>query len=104
MYNSYIRHFEFDPAKDTSNRQKHGIGLSDAIRLWDGPHVVMWAKMIRKEKRFLIVGRLGSKTYVAVFTLRKGRIRLISVHRADKKLERFYEEKKKQEDDFSKGI
>ncbi len=104
MYNSYIRLFEFDPTKDTSNKEKHGIGLEDAVRLWDVPHVLMWAKKIKKEKRFLIVGRLGVKVYTAVFTLRAGKIRIISCHRADSKLERLYEEKKKQENDFSKGI
>lgn len=85
--------FEFDIKKDEINQKKHGVSLDFAKSLWTITHVIVPAKNLSDEERFLIIGKIKSKVYVAVFLLRKGVIRIISCHRADKKLERFYYEK-----------
>ena len=85
--------FEFDLHKNEVNIDKHGVSLEEAKSLWSGTHIIIPAKNVKDEQRFFIIGKLGSKVYVAIFTEREGTIRLISCHRADKKLERYYYEK-----------
>ena len=81
--------FEFDPAKSAANRDKHGIDFVEAQALWYGtasvrplPHA--------GEDRLLRVSRIGLKIWAAVFTMREGRVRLISVRRARREEEADY--------------
>lgn len=86
-----MEHFEFDPAKSDLNKERHGVDLEWAQGLWDVTHIVIPAKNVIGESRFLILAKIGKKCYVAVFTRRGEAIRLISCHRADRRLERIYE-------------
>ena len=65
-----MEHFEFDPAKSRLNEERHGVDLEWAQGLWDVTHVIIPAKNVIGEG-----------------------IRLISCHRADRRLERIYENK-----------
>ncbi len=85
--------FEYDYRKDLENKNKHGIKLTEAEKLWDKNHVIIPAKNILGEARWAVLGELKNRIYVCIFTLRNGVIRLISCHKADKKLERIYYEK-----------
>ncbi len=85
--------FDFDENKNQINISKHGIGLNDACGLWLVSHITVPAKNISGESRYFIIGKIKSKIYVAVYTIRNESIRIISCHRADKKLERYYYEK-----------
>jgi hypothetical protein len=95
--------FEFDPEKNRRNLERHGVDLEWAQRLWDGDFVITEARPVLDETRFSILARIESKCYVAVFTMRDEVVRLISCHRADRRLERIYEseieERKKGEAD-----
>ncbi|MEK7234051.1 MAG: BrnT family toxin [Elusimicrobiota bacterium] len=51
------------------------------------------AKNVIGESRFLIIAKIAGKCFAAVFTRRGEGIRLISCHRADRRLERIYENK-----------
>lgn len=82
--------FEFDSRKSQLNKQRHGVDLEWAKALWDVTHVIIPAKHVVGENRFLILGKIGGKCYAAVFTRRGEAIRLISCHRADRRLERIY--------------
>ena len=73
--------FEYDPAKSAANRDKHGIDFVQAQVLWDGTGAVKPVPHVG-EKRLMRVGRIGLKVWAAVFTMRDGRVRLISVRRA----------------------
>ena len=84
---------ECDPGKNAKNLAKHGISLEDAERLWQGSHIIIPAKNVNDEARYFIIGRIQTRIYVAIFTFREGAARVISCHRADKKLERYYHEK-----------
>ena len=101
-YNCYTnkrRRFDYDPEKSRLNVERHGVDLHWARRLWDATHVVVPAKCVTGERRFLILARVERKCYAAVFTMRGQTVRLISCHRADKRLERTYEDKIRSEKD-----
>ena len=84
--------FEFDPRKSERNEELHGVSLDWAQSLWDQNHLIIPAKSVAGEAREMILARVEREFYVAVFTMRKGAIRLISCHRADARLERLYED------------
>ncbi|MCB1358830.1 MAG: BrnT family toxin [Maritimibacter sp.] len=76
--------FEYDPAKSAGNAEKHGIDFEAAQEIWsDGIAVVVDARSVT-EPRSIIIGRIGAKLWTAVFTMREGKVRIISVRRARK--------------------
>lgn len=94
-----MEHFEFDPAKDRLNKERHGVDLAWAQQLWDETHVIIPAKNVAGESRYLILAEVDAKCYAAVFTRRGGTIRIISCHRADRRLEKKYETHAKVQED-----
>lgn len=82
--------FEFDPVKSAANREKHGIDFVEAQALW-----AVWAIEVPAnwpgEPRFLRIAPIGPRLWVAVFTLRSGRVRIISARRAREKEQEAYE-------------
>ncbi len=84
--------FEYDPDKSQKNEARHGIDFEWAQELWKTRHVIVPAKKVRGEYRHFILARIDDRLYVAVFTRRGTAVRLISCHKADKRLERIYEE------------
>jgi uncharacterized DUF497 family protein len=81
--------FEFDPNKSALNRECHGIDFFEAQELWAADHVVFPSKDAREDRQIL-VAKLGGLVYIAIFTMRGPRVRLISCHRADGRWERIY--------------
>ena len=86
--------FEFDPVKSAANRDKHGIDFLAAQAMWgvggierDLAHPV--------ETRIMRIGIVQDKVWSAVFTPRRGKIRLISVRRARKDEVEEYERSEK---------
>lgn len=74
--------FEFDPAKNESNRRKHGVGL-DEFRGFDSmAAVIPDTRADYGEERFSAFGTIAGLGYNLVFTPRTGRLRLISFRRA----------------------
>ncbi len=86
-----MEHFQFDPRKGQLHKERHGVDLEWAQGLWDLTHIIIPAKDVTGERRYLIRAKIGSQCYAAVFTRRGEAIRLISCHRADRRLERIYE-------------
>jgi uncharacterized protein len=87
--------FEFDPAKSASNRIKHGIDFVEAQAIWDDRNATTGPGGDTGEVRLLRTGRSGKRIWTACFTLRDGRVRLISVRRARKDEETDYEARRK---------
>jgi uncharacterized protein len=85
--------FEWDPAKNASNRRKHGISLEEAAAVFDDPNWVEWvcSDPSDGEERFMIVGRLGWKLVSVVYTERGDQIRLISAREANRNERRAYD-------------
>ena len=77
---------EFDPAKDASNMEKHGISLSRAVDL-DNAVVVVDDRFT--EQRFRIYGQIDGIWHCAAVTIRGQMVRVISLRRArDKEVRR----------------
>ena len=74
--------FEFDPLKSAANLAKHGIDFEEAQALWDDEALTVTAAKTEEEPRWLAVGRIGRRHWTAVYTLRDGAVRIISVRRA----------------------
>ena len=82
--------FEFDPEKNRLNKLRHGLDFHDAQYLWKADHFVIEVES-RGESRSAILGMIHEEHYVAIFTMRGQNVRLISFHRADKRLVKIYE-------------
>ena len=84
--------FEFDPRKSQSNREKHGIDFVAAQAIWEDPALLEIPARTLDEPRWLVIGRIGSKHWSAVITLRGQAIRLISVRRSRPEEIQLYEQ------------
>lgn len=86
--------FEFDPAKSASNKDKHGIDFVEARLLWrDDYGLTIMAKQV-DEGRLALIAKMQEKLWLAVYTMRHGRIRIISVRRARQNERQYYEDHK----------
>jgi len=74
-------YFEFDTRKSDSNKAKHGIDFVEAQALWKSKHVLLGAKDAL-EKRYMIIGRIGTQHWSAIITYRGVIIRIISVRKS----------------------
>jgi uncharacterized protein len=84
--------FEWDAAKSESNREKHGITLEAASALWAGA-VLELESYYPQETRKLAIGKIGGRYWTIIFTLRGGKIRLISARRSRENEKALYHEK-----------
>lgn len=87
--------FEWDDDKDKLNLQKHGIGFSLAVRIFDGP-VLTWVddRSDYGETRYHSIGQIeGIAVLAVIHTDRSGRTRLISARPANRSERRRYDEK-----------
>lgn len=96
--------FEWDPEKNRSNAEKHGVTFEEAITIFSGRYVVTDKdrRYDYGEQRYVSLGELyiRKKPYIVsvVHTPRNNRIRIISARRANRK-ERvhYYERVRKRE-------
>lgn len=83
--------FEFDAAKSTANKRKHGIDFAAAQRLWQDIMRVEVPARVVDEPRWLVIGQIEGTHWSAVVTRREGRTRIISVRRAREEEVEIYE-------------
>ena len=77
--------FEWDPAKNATNRRKHGISFEEAIEIFDGP-VLSRADDIYGETRERSYGLIEDAVVVCVVHTERGAARrIISARKATKK-------------------
>lgn len=79
--------------KDVLNRNRHGISLLDASTFdWDT--ALYWVDWRRdyQEPRMCALGRIAGRVHVAVFVVRAGTVRMISLRKANPREERRYGE------------
>jgi uncharacterized DUF497 family protein len=72
--------FEFDPWK-SKNKAKYGIDFVEAQALWKSKIVLLPAKDAL-EKRYMVIGTIGSGHWSAIITYRGGTIRIISARKS----------------------
>ncbi len=83
--------YEFDPAKDESNLDKHGVLLADAGGFeWETAVVLEDARKQYAEPRFKATGYIGDRLHVMVFCLRAETVRVISLRKANSREEKDY--------------
>lgn len=76
---------EFDPAKDTVNREKHGLPLAFGLRVMEGRVAELIDPRHTAETRWLTFGLVAGRLFVCVHTQRGDRARIISVRKANRK-------------------
>jgi uncharacterized DUF497 family protein len=78
--------FEWDPAKDSVNRAKHGISFEEASRLFGDDNDVLEIyddEHSIDEDRFIAIGRLEGDVIVVIYSEQdETTIRLISARKA----------------------
>ncbi len=84
--------YEYDSNKSLSNKQKYGIDFEEAKLLWNDDRMVEILTSYEDEVRYINIGKINSKFYTVVTTIReKEKIRIISARRARKKEIELYE-------------
>jgi len=83
--------FEYDPEKSKSNQAKHGIDFEQAKALWDDPNCISFPAKSDDEDRHALLAMLNGRLWVAFYTTRKERIRIISTRRARTNEKQLYE-------------
>jgi uncharacterized DUF497 family protein len=83
--------FEYDPTKSEKNKEKHGIDFEEAQALWSDPDSFGFVAKSDDEDRFAIIATLKKKLWVAFYSPRENRIRIISVRRARINERKLYE-------------
>ena len=84
---------EFDPAKDESNLDKHGVSLADADGFeWETAVVREDTRKQYAEPRFEATGYIGDRLHVMVFCLRAETVRVISLRKANPREVKSYAE------------
>lgn len=76
--------YEFDPAKDDGNLDKHGLSPADAEGFeWETAVVREDARKRYAEQRFEAMGLIGDRLHVMVYCLRGNAVRVISLRKAN---------------------
>jgi len=83
--------FEFDPAKSSANKTKHGIDFVEAQTLWLDESLIEAPARTDDEPRFLVVERIGWRHWSAVCVRPGEHTRIISVRRSRKEEIEAYE-------------
>jgi uncharacterized DUF497 family protein len=77
--------FEWDPAKDASNRRKHGIGFREASEIFRGRILVTEdTRRDYGERRLIALGEYDGEVIRVVFTERGAAIRIITAWKANR--------------------
>ena len=87
--------FEFDPAKSEANLRKHNIDFKEAQALWNDKHAALIAARSDSEPRGALIACHRDKIWIAFFTERSSKVRLISVRRARPAEEAIYYESRR---------
>lgn len=89
-----IKGFEWDKGNIVKSYGKHGVTTKEAEELFLDENVLFIEdiKHSQKEERFIAIAKTGKEKILFVaFTVRKKKIRIISVRAANKKEKRQYE-------------
>ncbi len=85
--------FEWDPAKASTNRLKHGVDFADATGVFEDAYARTRPDPHPSESRMVTLGRDSLDRMVVVsWTWNEGNIRLISARRATPRERRQYAE------------
>lgn len=78
--------YEWDEAKNLVNIQKHGLSFAQAkLFVQSTMRFVIDDRKDYKELRYIVTGRIMGVVHVMIITPRSGKIRIISLRRANKR-------------------
>jgi uncharacterized protein len=84
-------HIEFDPAKDLTNQDKHGISLLMAVELdWEAAVVWVDERVEYGERRMIALAPKSGILYCVAFVDRGRARRIISLRRANRREVKHY--------------
>lgn len=86
----YLMVFEYDPVKSEINKTKHGIDFEDAKFFWNDLTRIEIDARTQGEFRKLLIASWNNTIWSAVFTIRNGAIRIISVRKSRKNEREIY--------------
>ena len=86
--------FEWDSQKSLANSEKHNIDFKRAKSIWNDPDRIEILAPHPIENRFILIGKIEEQICSAVYILREGAIRIISVRRSRKQERTLYEKEK----------
>ena len=76
--------YEFDPAKNESNLDKHGLSLAEADGFeWDTAVVREDTRKPYAEQRLEATGLIDDRLHVMIYCLRDDAVRVISLRKAN---------------------
>ena len=82
---------EFDPAKDVTNQEKHGVSLSLAVELdWEAALVWVDERFAYNEMRMIALAPKTEILYYVAFVDRGSVRRIISLRRANRREVKHY--------------
>lgn len=84
------RKFEWNPNKNASNQDKHGVSFEDVKDIFDDEDRIQYMQNRNGERRWRTVGSILGILFSVVYTMRKTVFRLISARRASKKEKKDY--------------
>ena len=85
--------YEWNAAKAAANRRKHGVSFNAILDFdWSTALVVTDDRLDYGESRWLALGMIGERLHSLAFTIRRTRIRVISLRKAGRKERALYEE------------
>jgi uncharacterized DUF497 family protein len=83
----------WDEAKRAANLAKHGVDFAAAECFdWETARVSADLRRAYGEPRMVALGKIGSRLHVMVFTRRAGKVRIISLRKANNREMWRYEE------------
>lgn len=86
--------FEWDEKKRNSNFIKHGSDFEDVWEL-DWEHAIRTpdGRYEYGEFRFAALGEINGRLHVCIYVMRNNKYRIISLRKANKREEKFYDQK-----------
>lgn len=94
--------FEWNTEKDTANRRKHGVSFDEATTAFQDLRAIVFDDPDHSsdEHREVLVGYSDRRLLVVSFTIRDGRVRLISARRATPQERHIHEEEVRETEGF----
>jgi uncharacterized DUF497 family protein len=85
--------FEWDELKSEACFIKRGFDFAYVIRAFLDPQKVIFQdeRFNYGERRYQLLGDIGGRIFVVVYTVRSGNIRIISARKANERERRLYE-------------
>ena len=85
--------YEWDENKRIANLEHHKVDFTEAVEFeWDSAIETIDDRYDYGETRWVTIGFINKKLHVMVYTIRRNKIRIISLRKANRRESSYYEE------------